>query len=92
MTLTPEDIIACRTGCVTKDHTSYAECLRAGAPRIAYCNSANGHDFTKQKRLDADLSAYRDARSQGIQPSSTQRDSVDRAIAISDKSGSAYQA
>ena len=84
--------MACRTGCVTKDHNSYAECLRAGAPRIAYCNSANGHDFTKQKRLDADLSAYRDARSQGIQPSGTSRPQVEAAVAISDKAGRAYDA
>lgn len=84
--------MACRTGCATKDHGSYAECLRAGAPRIAYCNSANGHDYTRQKTLDRDLAAYKDARAQGIQPASTQRESVDRAVRISDAKGTAYQA
>lgn len=82
----------CRTGCVTKDHASYSECLRDGAPRIAYCSSATGQDYTAQKRLDKDLAFYKEARAQGVQPASTRRESVENAMRISEKTGSAYDA
>jgi hypothetical protein len=52
----------CSTGCPTKDHATYGECLRSKAPRVAYANSAKGLDYTAQKKWDAELSAYRDAR------------------------------
>lgn len=84
--------MACTTGCPTKDCPNYATCLKGKGLRVAYCNSAGGHDFTQQKRWDRDLAAYKDARAQGIQPSSTDRASVDRAVAISDKAGKAYDA
>lgn len=84
--------MACTTGCPTKDCPSYAACLKGKSLRVAYCNSASGMDYTAQKKWDADLAAYRSARDQGIQPSSTQKDAVERAVAISDKSGIAYQA
>ena len=84
--------MACRTGCVTKDHQSYAACLRAGAPRIAYANSAGGWDYTQQKKWDADLAAYRSARAEGIQPSGTSRAQVTAAVALSDAKGKAWDA
>jgi hypothetical protein len=59
---------------------------------VAYCNSANGFDYTQQKKWDRDLAAYKDARAQGIQPSSTDRAAVNRAVAISNESGKAWDA
>lgn len=82
----------CTTGCPTQDCRSYAACLKQKAPKVAYCNSAGGQDYTTQKKWDADLAAYSDARAQGIQPSSTKRDAVDRAVRASDSTGSAFQA
>lgn len=84
--------MSCRTGCVTKDHESYAACLRAGMPRIAYSNSAGGWDATTQKKWDAELSAYRDARAEGIQPSGTSMAAIESARRISDATGTAYKA
>ena len=84
--------MACTTGCKTRDCESYAACLRGKGARVAYANSAGGWDYSAQKKWDRDLAAYKDARDQGIQPSSTKKDAVERAIAISDKSGIAYQA
>lgn len=84
--------MSCTSGCVTQDHESYGECLRAKSLRVAYCNSASGQDYTAQKKWDADLAAYKDARAQGIQPSGTDRSKVDRAVAISNETGQAYQA
>lgn len=79
--------MACRTGCLTKDHESYAACLKDGAPRIAYCSSATGRDYTQQKKWDSDLAAYREARAEGIQPNGTARTHVEAAKRISDSAG-----
>jgi hypothetical protein len=84
--------MACTSGCATQDHGSYSECLRSKTVRVAYANSAGGWDLTKQKTLDSDLAAYRDARSQGIQPSGTSREAVDRAVRLSDAAGVAWDA
>ena len=82
----------CTTGCPTQDCPSYAACLRGKRTKVAYCNSANGFDYTEQKKWDRDLAAYKDARAQGIQPSSTKREAVDRAVAMSNEVGKAWQA
>jgi hypothetical protein len=58
--------------------------------RIAYCRSAFNQDYTAQKRWDGTLSDYASARRQGIQPDSTNRGDIDRAVRISDDSGEAY--
>lgn len=87
-----EPMSKCTSGCRTQDHDSYAQCLRAKSTRVAYANSANGFDYTAQKKWDRDLAAYKDARAQGIQPSGTDRASVDRAVALSNEVGKAWDA
>lgn len=82
----------CRTGCKTRDHESYAACLRAGMPRIAYCNSAGGYDATAQKKWDAELDAYRSVVAEGIQPATTKMADITAAKAISDTTGTAFRA
>lgn len=82
--------VNCRTGCPTKDHESYADCLRDSGIRVAYSNSANGYDLSKQKRWDQELSDYRDLRAQGIQPDGTTRRAIDKAARLSDEAGVAY--
>lgn len=82
----------CSAGCITRDHDSFGACMRAKNTRVAYCQSVIGHDATRQKKWDNDLAAYRDARRQGVQPAGTGRDSVDRAMKISEQTGVAYQA
>lgn len=66
--------------------------MRSKGLRVAYANSASGLDLSKQKRWDSELAAYKSAREQGIQPSSTSRAAVERALDISNKTGTAYQA
>ena len=83
----------CTTGCATPGaHSSYGECMRSKGARVAYSNSANNWDYSSQKKWDRDLAAYSDARRQGIQPASTDRAAVDRAVAISNESGKAWDA
>jgi hypothetical protein len=84
--------MACTTGCPTKGCPSYAACLRGKGARVAYANSAGGWDYTAQKKHDAELASYAEARRQGIQPSGTTKAHTERAIAISNETGTAYGA
>ena len=76
--------MTCRSGCPTQDHASYGECLKDSGLRVAYANSANGWDYTKQKRWESELGAYKQARKEGIQPTGTTRREIDRANRLSD--------
>lgn len=82
----------CAASCLTRDHASWGECIRSQNQKIAYCRSAHGHDRTLQKGWDSDLDAYKQARSEGIQPASTRRRDVTDALRISDHLGGAFQA
>lgn len=82
--------MACRTGCPTQGCESYAACLRGSGIKVAYCNSANGLDATREKRWRSELQGYRDAKAQGIQPDGTTRQAIDKANRISDLTGRAY--
>ena len=80
----------CTSGCKTRDHESYAECLRAKGTLIAYCNSANGSDYSGQKAFDKENALFRSAIAQGIEPDTTRRKDVERAIRISNETGRPY--
>lgn len=84
--------MACRTGCLTKDHESYSACLRDAGVRVAYANTAGGWDLTTQKKWDRELDNYRSAVAQGIQPDGTSQKKIDAAVAASDAIGTAYRA
>ena len=84
--------MACTSGCPTQDHESWGQCMRSKALRIGYANSAGGSDLSAQKRWDSDLDFYKNARAQGIQPAGTNRSQVERAVEISNITGTAYQA
>lgn len=74
----------CRTGCPTQDHASYAACCKG-------LSLATGEALTlRQKSVDAELRAYRNARSEGIQPSGTSMQQVEDAKRLSDASGVAF--
>jgi hypothetical protein len=78
--------------CPGEDHPTYGGCLRSKNLRVAYCQSAKGHDLTAQKAVDRECNAYRAARAQGIQPGSTKMSSVEYALEQSDKTGNAFRA
>ena len=82
--------MTCRTGCRTKDHQSYDACLKAANVRTYLASPSRGLDGTAQKKWDKELSDYREARRQGIQPDGTTKAKVERAIKASDLAGAAY--
>lgn len=80
----------CSSSCATQDHATFGECVRAKSLRVAYCQSADGKDYTKQKRWDRELNAYEDARAEGIQPSGTSMAKIQQAKDASDRMGAAF--
>ncbi len=63
--------------------------MRAKNAMVAYCGVAGG-DASAEKRWDKELSAYRDARAQGIQPTGTTMPKIEAALRASDAAGAAY--
>lgn len=83
----------CTSGCRTKDHASYSECLQSKTLHVAYSNEAGkAGDYTTQKKWDAELDSYRAAIREGMQPESTRTKDIRKAVQWSDKHGQAYSA
>jgi hypothetical protein len=75
----------CRTGCRTRDHRSYGECLRASHIGVNL-------QVTPSNAWDAELNAYASAKAQGVSPAGTTMAKVRQAMDISDATGVAYDA
>lgn len=74
--------VACREGCKTKSHESYAECLRAAKPQVnSVINSDKQWMFEKTRK---DLRAYEQAKADGINPRGTSELAVREAQKASD--------
>lgn len=73
-------------------HETFGACMRAKNIRVAYCQSARGHDYTAEKAKEKELSSYKEARAQGIQPASTFTRDIRRAVETSNATGTAYDA
>lgn len=84
--------MACTSGCKTQDHASYADCLKAKAPKVGYCNEVKGVDYTREKKWEQRLTAYANARKEGIQPETTHSADIEKAVRISDQTGTAFRA
>jgi hypothetical protein len=77
----------CRSGCKTKDHETYGQCLSAANIRAAATmNNPFSSDVKKE------LSAYRSARVNGIQPEGTTMNKVREAESASRALGRPYNA
>lgn len=77
--------MACRAGCRTKDHGTYAACLRDAKPGMAV-------GIQSRSQTDVELENYRAARKAGIQPAGTRQHAIDAANAVSDRYGAAFNA
>ena len=79
--------MACRTGCPTQDHGSWGKCARSADMRIAYANSANGWDLTREKAFRKENENYRQALSDGLNPASPTNAAVRKAYEAAEKKG-----
>ena len=77
----------CRSGCKTKDHETYAQCLSAANIRTA---ATMNNPFSSDVKRE--LSAYRTARVNGIQPEGTTMNKVREAESASRALGRPYNA
>lgn len=84
--------MACRTGCFTKDHATYGQCLRAASLRVGWAKSHLGIDRSREKSKNQELDFYAEARAAGIQPATTKTPDIRRAFEISEKAGAAFDA
>lgn len=68
----------CSSSCLTQDHKTFGECLRAKNLQLSPAvNDAYG---TRQKAWDKELDNYQSAVSQGLEPRSTKQWATDQAI------------
>jgi len=84
--------MACRSGCVTKDHVSYGACLRAASLRVGWAKSHVGIDRSREKGKNQELDLYVQARRAGIQPATTRTPDIRKAFELSEKAGAAFNA
>ena len=82
----------CSSNCPTQDHATYGECLRSKNIHSAWNNVARNLDGAAERKKEAELKRYREARAQGIQPKSTKMKDIIIAEKISDKTGKAFKA
>lgn len=80
----------CRTGCATKDHDSYADCLIAA--NVTVNATAVSPLKSMYERTKSDLTAYGSARRNGIQPEGTTVEKVRQAETASRALGRPYNA
>ena len=85
--------MSCASSCKTQDHPSYGACLRSKGLAVTGLESTNpSFSRDRSKAWDSELDLYESAVKQGIQPETTERKDIEKAIAISDKTGVAFDA
>lgn len=79
---------------IPHSHTEYVEgCFACKVPTLQLnAGDAGRPNSMPQKKWDKELSAYRDARKQGIQPGATTTKAIQEAITASENLGTAYNA
>lgn len=83
--------MACTTGCPNPGtHETWGACLKSKDLRAAVSIPGKGYDRAVQSRWDKRIDAYKQARSEGIQPQSTRASDIQAAVKTSDAQGSAF--
>lgn len=71
----------CRTGCPSKDHASWGDCLRAANLQV----NADIQGIERRKAWDKECHDYASLRRQGLQPLGTTRKQITKARDTADK-------
>jgi hypothetical protein len=84
----PKKGVNCSSSCLTKSHYTFGECLKdKGIGAIGYKISRGRDDLNK---TDRELSLFRSAVEQGIEPDGTTEQKVRDALILSNEKGAAY--
>lgn len=82
--------MACRSGCPTQDHASWAQCAKASNISVtATINSPQQKMFDQTKR---ELKAYQELRRAGVQPEGTTMEKINAAKTATEMLGRPYNA
>lgn len=82
--------MACRSGCPTQDHESWAQCAKASNISVnSIINSSTQGMFEQTKK---ELSAYQELRRDGIQPEGTTMEKISAARKATRDLGRPYNA
>lgn len=73
----------CSSSCVTQDHRTWGECVRAKGLQLS--PAVNDLYSAKQKKWDRELDGYESAVRQGLSPAGTQQHNVDAAFKEADR-------
>lgn len=84
--------MACSSSCLTQDHKSWGDCVRSKGIKTHVETPGTGYDPAKNKAWDKRIDSYRSAREQGIQPKSTKAADIQKAVRVSDSTGTAFSA
>lgn len=79
----------CTSGCTSKNHSSYGECVRSKRLRTGVAKDSVS--YTTGNKFWTEIKEYRSARAEGIQPKSTQLADIRSAVALSRSSQTAVQ-
>lgn len=79
----------CTSGCKTQDHASYGECLRSNMPSVKNSTRSVDDLYAKNALNTMEITEYRAARAQGIQPKTTRLPDIRQAVAASKKADTA---
>lgn len=70
--------MACSASCLTKDHRTWGECIRAKSLQVSPAIS-DGY-ATRQRGWDRELDNYESATRQGLSPAGTKQHHIDAAM------------
>lgn len=79
--------MACSSGCRTKDHRSYGECLKDKGDVRMSIGPTTGTDRTTELRFQAETDAYAAAVKEGLDPAACTWDAVNAARKAADEAG-----
>jgi hypothetical protein len=75
----------CTSGCKTKDHATYGECLASKSPVSKNSTQSQDRLYSMEQRNAQEINEYKAARAQGIQPATTQLKDIRKAVSASQK-------
>lgn len=79
----------CTSGCKSKSHETYAECLRSNTPSVRNSTQSKSQLYSMESRNAQEINEYKAARAQGIQPAGTKLHQIREAVAASRKADAA---
>jgi hypothetical protein len=79
----------CSSGCKTKDHASYGECLRSNTPTTRNSTQSVSGLYQREYINALEISEYKAARAQGIQPRGSKLGQIRYAVEASKRADAA---